>query len=177
MKPEDKKIKPDETEDEITESVPSARPAVIDLEAKVKELEDKYLRTYADFENYRKRAAKEKEELIQFASERLLRELLDVKDHLEKALEHATEALNIKPLREGVQLTLKQLVQFLEKFGVQELSALGEVFDPAKHEAVHQEESVEFKSGTVVHEYQKGYLVNGRLLRPARVAVAKGKES
>lgn len=159
------------------EAPPKAVDQVAELEAKVRELEDKYVRTYADFENYRKRAAREREEIVQFASERLLRELLEVKDHLELAIDHAEGATDVKPLQEGVDLTLKQLATFLEKFGVQEMTSLGEAFDPALHEAVHQEESQEAPPGTVVHEFQKGYLVNGRLLRPARVTVSKEKES
>lgn len=171
-----KEPKQEEQEDEITETLPeeAVRPLVdIDtLRIKLKETEDKYLRACADLENYRKRVAKEKEELSLATSERLLRELLDVKDHLELALTHARESAEVKGLREGVQLTLKQLAKFLEKFEVKELEALGEMFDPAFHEAIHQEEGAEYKPGAVVHVYQKGYLFHGRLLRPARVTVA-----
>ncbi len=162
------------SEDEITEFLSDE-----DLEKKVKELEDKYLRTYADFENYRKRATKEKEEFARLTTEKLLKELLEVKDHLELALEHSKDhtkaAEDVKSLREGVQLTLKQLGKFLEKFGVTEIRPLGESFNPAFHEAIHEEESVEHKPGTCVHVYQKGYLFEGRLLRAARVTVSKEK--
>jgi molecular chaperone GrpE len=168
--------KNEEGEDEITETLPEEalreKNESDDLKTKLKEMEDKYLRTYADLENYRKRVAREKEEIAQATSERLLRELLDVKDHLELALAHSHELQEVKGLQEGVHLTLKQMVKFLEKFGVQELPALGEMFDPSFHEAIHQEESAEYKPGSVVHVYQKGYLFNGRLLRPARVTVA-----
>lgn len=180
---DDAKKKGEGSEDEITQSVPEDEVAEEagspqeDWEAKAKELAEKYLRTYADFENYRKRVAKEKEEVRQATSELLLRELVEVKDHLELALSHARESASpeLKSLREGVQLTLKQLQNFLKKFGVEEIQALGEPFNPAYHEAIHQEESQEYAPGSVVHVYQKGYLLNGRLLRPARVTVAKEK--
>jgi molecular chaperone GrpE len=161
-------------DDEVTQSsaVEDVSP---DLEKKVKELEEKYLRTYADFENYRKRASKEKEEVRQSTSELLLRELLEVKDHLELALSHSTQtqaAPEFRTLRDGVHLTLKQLENFLKKFGVEEVHPLGENFNPAFHEAIQQEESREYAPGAVVRVYQKGYLMKGRLLRAARVAVA-----
>lgn len=166
-----------------TKSVEPA-PSVADqkiaaLEARIKDLEkglDEIKRSYflarADLENYKRRAVKERDEFIQMASERLLRELLDVKDHLELALNHAKEATDIKPLHDGVELTLKQMQQFMEKFGVAEMRAVGERFDPAFHEAIH-EEVVPGEGGRVIREHQKGYLFNGRLLRPARVVVSK----
>lgn len=169
------KIKKEE-EEEITQLTPEEEAGPIrELEQKLKEIEDKYLRACADLENYKKRVQKEKEELTLLTSEKLLRELLEVKDHLELALshsQHSQEVSEVKGLREGVTLTLKQLGKFLEKFGVKEIHALGENFDPAFHEAVHQEESVEYKPGTVVRVFQKGYLFHGRLLRAARVTVA-----
>lgn len=160
----------------------AAEQKIAQLEEQIKELEanlgqsrDNYLRAVADLDNYKKRMVREREELIQFTTERLLRELLDVKDHLELAIDHSKEAADIKSLRDGVTLTLRQLGQFLEKFGVTELSTLGEKFDPAFHEAVHEEEGGDFQPGSVVKEYQRGYLYQGRLLRAARVAVAKVK--
>lgn len=172
-------------EDEVTQLTPEEKleqekyeedaKRLGDLEEKLKAEQDKYLRTYADFENYRKRVAKEKEELSILTSERLLRELLEVKDHLEMALDHAKDTAEVKSLRDGVELTLKQMGRFLEKFGVKEMDALGQDFNPSYHEAVHQEESIEYKPGSVVQVYQKGYLFRDRLLRPARVSVAKEK--
>lgn len=179
--PQDSKV---ETEEEITQASPDEDEAVAselregagaqitELEKKNKELEDKYLRLHADFDNYRKRLNKEKEEIVYSTSERLLRELLEVKDHLELALSHSVGSVDVKNLREGVDLTLKQLNAFLKKFGVEEVKALGEGFNPAFHEAIQQEESVEYQPGSVARVYQKGYLLNGRLLRAARVTVA-----
>lgn len=167
----------------LQKSLEGAERKIAELETRLKEFEgqaaemrDKYLRTYADFENYKKRALKDREELVVATSERLLRELLEVKDHLELAIDHSKGTTDIKTLHDGVTLTLKQLSQFLEKFGVKEFHSLGKKFDPSYHEAVHEEESLESEVGSIVKEYQKGYLYLGRLLRPARVAVAKERK-
>ena len=175
MNKEENEKEEKEDEEEITQLTPEEESQVQELERKFKEMEDKYLRACADFENYRKRAVKEKEELARLTTEKLLRELLEVKDHLEMALDHAKDATEVKGLREGVTLTLKQLNKFLEKFGVKEIEALGENFDPAFHEAIQQTESSEYKPGAVVQVFQKGYLYHGRLLRAARVTVAAEK--
>lgn len=166
-------------EEEVTQTTPKSEiggaSEADETAAKLKAMEDKFLRTYADFENYRKRVAKEKEEARQSTAEILLREMLEVKDHLELALSHAKESQGspeFKSLREGVDLTLKQLQNFLKKNGVEEVKALGEPFNPAVHEAIQQEASREYAPGSVVRVYQKGYILNGRLLRAARVAVA-----
>lgn len=148
-----------------------------ELSKRLAETEDKYLRLYAEFENHKKRMAKDREEIRLGSQERLLRELLEVKDHLELALDHAKQATGTgqtEGLKEGVSLTLRQMNQFLEKTGVVELKSLGKVFDPAQHEAIGQTES-DSPAGTVVQEFQKGYLFYDRLLRPARVMVSKEK--
>jgi len=171
-----------DSDDEITQASPDEEIAeelkrgradrIEDLEKKLKETEDKYLRAAAEFDNFRKRIQREKEEIAQSTSERLMKELLEVKDHLELALSHSQGAADVKSLRDGIDLTLKQLVNFLKKYGVDEVQPLGEAFDPAFHEAIHQEESPDYRPGSVVHVYQKGYVMKGRLLRPARVTVA-----
>lgn len=172
-----------ESEDEITQATPEEalvedeeyEESINEEVKKLKELEDKYLRTYADFENFRKRVAKEKEDLTFFTTQKLLQELLDVKDHLELALSHAKEETESKSLKEGVQLTLKQMDRFLEKFQVKEVPAEGVKFDPNFHEAIQHEESDQQEPGSVVSVYQKGYTLRDRLLRAARVSVAKEK--
>lgn len=167
-----------ELEDEITQATPEdvlVEEQVNEDAKKLKELEDKYLRTYADFENFRKRVAKEKEDLTFFTTQKLLHELLDVKDHLELALSHSKDDTDVKSLKEGVQLTLKQMEKFLEKFHVKEVPASGVKFDPNFHEAIQQEESTQHQPGHVVSVYQKGYTFKDRLLRAARVSVAKEK--
>jgi len=167
-------LNPAAPEAEAEPAPPSPEEALAASQAEVQKNWDLYLRTRADLENYRKRAQREKEELSRFANENLLREILPVMDNLERALEHArqSEAGN-GGLLQGVEMTLGQFQRVLEKFGVTPVSAVGEPFDPARHEALGQLESAEHPPNTVVQELQKGYLLNERLLRPAMVMVAK----
>ena len=135
---------------------------------------DSYLRAVADLENYRKRAQREKEELSRYGYDKVLREILPVMDNLERAVEHAkSEGADNTGLLQGVEMTLTQFGQVLEKFGVKPVAAKGEPFDPSHHEAMGQIESAEHPPNTVVQELQKGYYLHDRLLRPALVMVAK----
>lgn len=134
---------------------------------------DKYLRVSADFDNYKKRMAREKTDLIQYGNENLIRDLLPVLDSLERALDHAAEPNDATPLIEGLRLVEKQFLNALENHGVQPIQARGEIFDPNFHEALFQVETVEGESNRVVDELEKGYLLNGRLLRPSKVSVSK----
>lgn len=135
--------------------------------------QEQYLRTLADMENLRKRTQREKEELAKFANENILREILPVIDNLERAVEHAEQAESNDGLFEGVQMTLTQFSQLLGKFGVESVEAVGQIFDPAYHQAMGQMESEEHPVNTVVQQMQKGYQLNERLLRPAFVMLAK----
>lgn len=141
-------------------------------QAEALENRDHYLRARADLENFRKRAQREKEDLVKFSNETILRELLPVIDNLERALQHAAVD-GEKGLLQGVELTLGQFSKVLEKFNVKAIAAVGELFDPARHEAMGQIESAEQPPNTVVQLLQKGYLLNDRLLRPAMVLIAK----
>ncbi|MEK6681198.1 MAG: nucleotide exchange factor GrpE [Nitrospirota bacterium] len=146
-----------------------------------KENHDKYLRAYAEFENYKKRAVKDQNEFLKFANEKLIKELLPAIDNLERAVEHAKgnsqkEEEAIKGLIAGVELILKQFKDILVNFDVTELKSIGEPFDPARHEAVSHIETDEYADNIIINEFQKGYLLNSRLLRPALVSVAKKKE-
>lgn len=141
-------------------------------QAEALENRDHYLRARADLDNYRKRAQREKEDLLKFSNETILRELLPVIDNLERALQHAAVD-GEKGLLQGVELTLGQFGKVLEKFNVVAIEAVGELFDPARHEAMGQIESSEQPPNTVVQLLQKGYLLNDRLLRPAMVLIAK----
>ena len=149
------------------------------LEAKSREASEnnnKYLRALADLDNYRKRTEKEKAEAISFANESLIEDVLPIVDNFERALQHANGEENLESLRKGVKLTIDQMFGALQKFGLQEIKAAGERFDPAIHHAITEEETAEAEPGTVVKEFQKGYYLKGRLLRPAMVAVAKKPE-
>lgn len=135
---------------------------------------DKFLRLYAEFENYKKRIEREKSETIRFANEGLIKELLPVIDNLERALSESESVGDIKVLREGINLTLQQVLKVLKDFGLEQVSVLGGRFDPNKHEAVSVEETDECGEGTIIREYRKAYFLKDRLLRPALVSVSKG---
>lgn len=141
-------------------------------QAEALENRDHYLRARADLDNFRKRAQREKEDLLKFSNETILRELLPVIDNLERALQHAATD-GEAGLLQGVELTLGQFGKVLDKFNVVAIEAVGELFDPARHEAMGQIESAEQPPNTVVQLLQKGYLLNDRLLRPAMVLIAK----
>ena len=146
------------------------------LEAKEKEAAENYdrlLRAQAEFENYKKRMEREKADTIKFCNEEIVRELLPVIDNLEMALEHGQNSHNSKSLIEGVEMVLNELLKSMEKFGVTSFSSVGEPFDPNCHEAMMQIETDEYDENSVVSEFQKGYYLNERLLRPAKVTVSK----
>ncbi len=145
-------------------------------EESAKKYLDLYVRAQAEMENLKKRLRKEKEDFLKFANESLIKELLPVVDNLENALKHAQDENSVHALREGIELTLKGMKDALSKAGVEEIKASGERFDPNYHHAVSQEESDKVEVGTVLHELQKGYTLNQRLLRPAMVVVSKRPE-
>ena len=138
----------------------------------VKLLNDRYLRLAAEFENYKRLAQKEQQEFSRFANEKLLRELLPIIDNLERAVRSAKDKGSSDGLIKGVELTLKQFVELLTRFGVRQMTSVGEPFDPAYHQAVASVESTTAPANTVVEEHQKGYLLHDRMLRPAMVTVA-----
>jgi molecular chaperone GrpE len=143
-----------------------------------KQLKERWLRAAADLENYRKRAAREREEVVQFGNERLLKEFLPVLDDLDRSLDAAEQAGGEgADLLQGLRMVSKKFLATLEKHGVSSFSAVGEAFDPARHEAVQQINSNEVPMGGVAMELRRGYLLNGRLIRPAMVAVSLGRES
>jgi molecular chaperone GrpE len=138
-----------------------------------KENYDRFLRVSADFDNYKKRVAKEKADLTRYGNEELIKALLPVIDNLERALEHAVAAGEQGSILEGVEMTLQQFLQILKRFGVSPIAATGERFDPTRHEAVMEQATAAQDPGHVVAEVEKGYLLNDRLVRPAKVIVAK----
>jgi molecular chaperone GrpE len=137
------------------------------------DLYDRLLRTTADFDNFRKRVSKEKDDLIRYGNEKLARELLPVIDNFERALQQAENSSDNKALREGIEMILKQFITVLEKFGVKYFTSVGQPFDPNKHEAIVHQESGEHEENAVISEFQKGYYLHDKLLRPSLVAVAK----
>jgi len=148
----------------------------IELEQKKQEAEeanDKYRRTYADFENYRKRMQREQAEFRKYANEQMALELLTVLDHLGLALKHACEAPDkSEGLQQGVEMVYKQFRDVLEKFGITPFKAEGERFDPAKHEAMMQVGTSDVPENMVVQVFQDGYLYHEKILRHAKVGVS-----
>ena len=145
-----------ETEEEVKE------------EGKEEADEGRYLRLMADFQNYKKRVEKEKRDLYSYANEKLMNELLAVVDNFERALDHDAD----EGFKEGIEMIFKQLQDVLEKSGLAEIPALGEEFDPNVHSAVMTEETEEYESGKVSGVMQKGYTLNGKVIRPSMVKVA-----
>lgn len=136
-----------------------------------RELQNRYLRTLADFENYRKRADREKADFYKYALAGVLKDLLPVLDNFDRSLEHAEEG---DDFHKGVLLIYKQMWDVLQRHGLRPIDQAGVPFDPKLHEAVVQEENPSVPSQTVTAILQKGYFLNGRLLRPALVKVAVG---
>jgi molecular chaperone GrpE len=143
------------------------------LEAQVKERDQKYLYLYAEFENYKKRAIKDRSDLLKFGWESTARELLMVVDNLERALAHVMPGTD-KNLMAGLEMVMGQFRGALEKGGVTKIESVGKDFDPNLHEAVGQEPS-DRPSGQITREELKGYLIHGRLLRPSKVVISSGK--
>ncbi len=143
----------------------------------LKELEDKYLRLQAEFDNYKKRCFKEKTEFIKFANEGLIIELLGILDNFERGVKAADSTKDFKLLHQGVDMILKQLHALLESKGLKRIQTIGEAFDPHRHEAMEVVEQEGINKDTVLEELQPGYLLNERIVRPAKVKVAKAKEA
>jgi molecular chaperone GrpE len=133
-----------------------------------------YLRVAADLENIKKRHLRDREETRKFSNEALIKSLLAVIDNLEQALVHSEgDSDTVACVTEGVQLTLKGLMDILTKEGLVRVTSVGEPFDPNFHEAVSEMEDESVEPGTIIHELQSGYLLNGRLIRPAKVVVSR----
>jgi len=142
------------------------------LTEELKEMSEKYLRLYAEFDNYKKRVNKDKEELLKYGQESLLYELLTVIDNLDLALKHASDEVSTG-LIQGVEITYKELMKTLEKFGLTAVEAEGENFDPSVHHAMSQVERDDVEENIVVEEYRKGYKLKDKVLRPSLVSVSK----
>jgi molecular chaperone GrpE len=173
------------SDEQISEAPPQAEDGGNELDTvrreldskidEIKALNEKYLRLAAEFDNYKRRAQRDQSDGIRFANEKLFRDLLPIIDNLERAIQCGSDQTGNGGLLEGVDLTYKQFLETLTKFGVRQISSVGELFDPSMHQAVAQVESDSAKPNTVVEEFQKGYFLHERILRPAMVTVAKDK--
>ncbi|HIC04163.1 MAG TPA: nucleotide exchange factor GrpE [Nitrospirales bacterium] len=162
--------------DDIVDNVeqPSAQTA---LETELQETRDKHLRLAAEFENFKKRTTRERSESIKFSNERILNDFLSIVDNLDRALQHAKEGSEGESLVQGVELVHKQCTDLLARFNVTAVDAVGAQFDPVVHQAVSQVETDEHPENTVADEFQRGYRLHDRLLRPALVTVAVPKST
>ena len=144
---------------------------VENLENILKEKNEEILRRAADLDNYRKRLTKETEDKVRFANQAVVKDFLPVMDNIEMALQHAEEGT---PLREGIELTIKSFKDALSKHGVTEInSEIGTIFDPAVHEAIMMDSTAEYENNAITLCVQKGYILNDRVIRPAKVKVNK----
>jgi molecular chaperone GrpE len=145
-------------------------------EEQLAELDERYVRLYAEFENYKKKSARDREELARYVREELVYDLMPSLDHLEIALQHAAEQEDSAGLKQGVEMTLRELYRTLEKYGLKSIEALGQPFDPEYHHAISQAERDDIEEGTVVEVFRKGYMLGDKVLRAAMVSVSRKPE-
>ena len=160
-----------ETEEAVDE-LSELQKRVAELEKEKDELKDQSLRTHAEAENFKKRLTREKEDFAKYSNEKAVKEILPVIDNLERAVDHAKEAGESSGLIEGVEMTLDLFQKALERLGVSPVDAVGETFNPERHEAIQQIESADHEPNIVISEFQKGYMLHERLIRPAMVVVS-----
>ena len=134
---------------------------------------DKYVRSVAELDNYKKRAARDRADSLKYGQENLIKDILPLVDNLDRAMEHACKSNDFEAFKEGLRLVQNQLNGCLEKQGVERIEAAGRDFDPNVHEAMLQVESPDHENNQVVQEFEKGYLLHGRLLRPSKVSVCR----
>ncbi|EKE09141.1 MAG: molecular chaperone [uncultured bacterium] len=174
--------KKEKTHPEVEEETQKTLSKEEELQEEIEKLKDKFLRTSAELENYRKRAEKEREETTKYAISTFARELLSVADNLRRAVESVPEKHDspeklLHSLMEGVEITEKELLSVFHKHSIEKIDPLGKPFDHHFHQAMFEQEDKDQPPGTVVHVLQVGYRLHGRLLRPALVGVVKGKKS
>lgn len=142
------------------------------LKAVIENMNNQYLRLAADFDNYRKRQAQEREALLKYGKEECMKKIIEVVDNFERAMQSVDKIDNVEKMKETFVVLNKQLIDSLTKLGLEEIKAVGEKFDPNLHEAVMQTQTEEYPEETIVNELQKGYKLGDKVLRPAMVSVA-----
>lgn len=179
MSNKEKNNKPQNAEQKmIEENVSLSKKEHEGLKAKADERDmycDKYMRAHAEFENARRRMEKDKADYARFANDSLILEFLPILDNLEIAEKHIKEAKDFKAVQEGVDMIQMQIQKFLKDIGIEKIKTAGEKFDPHLHEPIEVIESGDKDDGTILEELKPGYMINGRLLRPASVRIAKKK--
>lgn len=170
---------------EAIEEIEPDEDLEVEFEAKLesakqeaKENYDRLLRVSAEFENYKKRTAREQTDLKKYANEALIKDLLSVVDNLERAIDSAAnESKDISNFLEGVKMTHQEVLKILKKYHVNPIESVGNQFDPCYHQAVMQTDTSDYPANTIIQELQKGYLIHDRLLRPAMVVVSKSPDT
>ncbi len=163
--------KKDEQERDANEASPESQN--LSPEEELARMKNEYLYLRAEFDNFRKHSIKERSELLKYGAERFARDLLEVVDNFDRALEGELHSDNIESFKKGIDLTAQDLKKLLEKFGVKEVPTQGEVFDPSLHEALSSEETDSYPPGHICRTFKKAYKIHDKLLRPAQVVVAK----
>ena len=165
--------------EELSKELQQQRDALEKEEKRAEGYLERLMRLQAEFENYRKRVEREREEQARLASERVVSSLIDVAENLERALDAAEKTRGgkgFKSLLEGVKMTLNQLNQVMAREGLSRIEAVGKPFDPRFHEAIVKVESDEHPENVVVKELMRGYILNSKVIRPAKVAVSSGQQ-
>ncbi len=170
---EDKSMSNEQAVQENDDIVTELEVKIAELEQENSELKDQYLRKQADFENFRKRMFREKEEAIKFANSSLLEDLITIIDDFERAIKASSSAQDVESFKTGIEMIEKQFVGLLDrKYGLKRFDSAGTEFDPERHEAINTEETADHDTSMVVEEYQKGYFLHDRVLRHAKVKVS-----
>jgi molecular chaperone GrpE len=164
------------TEEMTTAAADDLMGNIQEAEKKAAEHYDKYVRAVAELDNYKKRAVRDKADAIKYGNESLLRDILPLVDNVDRALEHAGTSDDFAAFKNGLKMLHEQLLCCLKKHGVEVIDTAGKDFDPNVHEAMLQVESDEHEASKVVSEFERGYLLNGRLLRPSKVCVCTRPE-
>jgi molecular chaperone GrpE len=173
----DKQEEPETSQNEDVGVTGNSEKELKTLRKQLEEEKDRCLRLNAEFENQRKRLQKEKEEFVKYANEKLIIDLIDIMESLERGLENAKGSNNKDKLIQGLELIYKQLKNILEKNGLVPIKALGEKFDPYKHEAMMQTPSQDDEEDMILEEFARGYMLNNMVIRYSKVRVSKNKET
>jgi molecular chaperone GrpE len=161
---------PETTEEKTSEQI------IAEYEDKLEELNDSHLRLAAEFDNYKKRTARQFEDIIKNSSVNIISQILEVVDNLERALESSSKTDDFKALQTGAEMIYQQLYDILKKEGLEPIKSVGENFDPNLHEAMMQAESEEYPEGVIISEMVKGYKLNGKVIRFSKVIVSSGNK-
>ncbi len=147
------------------------------LQEKIAQLEDRLLRTAAEFDNYKKRIARQYDDMVRSSSQRILGQMLEIVDNFERALEHGNDENNLEGFKKGAELIFGQMMDLLAKYDVRPIETIGKPFDPNLHEALMQVESDEYEEGIVALEMTRGYMLGNKVLRHSKVGVSRGRPS